>query len=228
MPVVLTGTLGAVARDVGNGSCRCLRLHNNHLRPPVEPSPRSAALCGYPTAEHELGATRTIIMISSRVIARFLDNNGREIPIREVTFLARKLSVVIGVMDHRDPPQDQFVLVSSMRRALRSAGVFHNVSVITIPYRTAAVVELQQLLRNTPRSGGGAVVLCLSKDIADEVIRLLAGEVVEPADPTPDGTTQSSPLVLALSERYGLIVRAESVEDLSELSSGYNDDGLLG
>lgn len=228
MPVVLTGTLRAVARDVGNGSCRCLRLHNNHLRPPVEPSSRSAALRRNPTAEHGLGATRTIIMISSRVIARFLDNNGREIPIREVTFLARKLSVVIGVMDHRDPPQDQFVLVSSMRRALRGAGVFHNVSVITIPYRTAAVVELQQLLRNTPRSGGGAVVLCLSKDIADEVIRLLAGEMTEQEDPSPTEEAQSPPLVLALSERYGLIARAESVDDLSALSSAHDDDGLLG
>ncbi|WP_294995671.1 hypothetical protein [uncultured Stenotrophomonas sp.] len=167
-------------------------------------------------------------MISSRVIARFLDNTGREIPIREVTFLARKLSVVIGVMDHRDPPQDQFVLVSSMRRALRSAGVFHNVSVITIPYRTAAVVELQQLLRNTPRSGGGAAVLCLSREIADEVVRLLAGEVTEQEEPLPEQTTKSSPLVLALSERYGLIVRAESEEDLAALSSAHDDDGLLG
>ncbi|MFL6960061.1 hypothetical protein ACJ7C5_19985 [Nocardiopsis yanglingensis] len=32
MPVVLTGTLRAVASDVGSGSCRCLPLYRKHCR----------------------------------------------------------------------------------------------------------------------------------------------------------------------------------------------------
>ncbi len=34
MPAVLTGTLRAVARDVGSGSCRCLRLYRVNMRQP--------------------------------------------------------------------------------------------------------------------------------------------------------------------------------------------------